>query len=54
MMIVPLWMPRSLLRGNSLRLAAELMRLWPRYRQYPFFVWLVLLQKLGLMEFPMD
>ncbi len=36
------------------RLATEPKRLWPRYRQYPLFVWLVLLQLLGLKEFPIE
>jgi N-acetylglucosaminyldiphosphoundecaprenol N-acetyl-beta-D-mannosaminyltransferase len=34
------------------RLASEPKRLWPRYRQYPLFVWLVLLQLLGWKKFP--
>lgn len=34
------------------RLATEPRRLWPRYRQYPLYIWLVLLQLLGLKKFP--
>jgi len=36
------------------RLATEPKRLWPRYRQYPLFVWLVLLQLLGIKEIPVE
>ena len=36
------------------RLSNEPRRLWPRYRQYPRFVLLVLLQMLGLKEFPIE
>ena len=36
------------------RFATEPRRLWPRYRQYPKFVSLVLLQMLGLKEFPIE
>jgi N-acetylglucosaminyldiphosphoundecaprenol N-acetyl-beta-D-mannosaminyltransferase len=36
------------------RLASEPRRLWPRYRQYPHFAWLVLLQLLGLKQFPIE
>lgn len=34
------------------RLMSEPRRLWPRYRQYPRFVLLVVLQHLGLIHFP--
>jgi len=36
------------------RLLNEPKRLWPRYRQYPRFVILVLLQRLGLIHFPKE
>lgn len=36
------------------RLATEPRRLWPRYRQYPLFVWLVILQLLGLRDFSLE
>jgi N-acetylglucosaminyldiphosphoundecaprenol N-acetyl-beta-D-mannosaminyltransferase len=36
------------------RLITEPKRLWPRYRQYPLFVLLVLLQLLGFKEFPIE
>ncbi len=49
----PRWMQRSGLEW-LFRLATEPVRLWPRYRQYPLFVGLVLAQMLGLLEFPMD
>lgn len=49
----PRWMQRSGLEW-LFRLASEPRRLWPRYRQYPLFVWLVLLQLLGLKKFPLD
>jgi N-acetylglucosaminyldiphosphoundecaprenol N-acetyl-beta-D-mannosaminyltransferase len=34
------------------RLLQEPARLWPRYRQYPRFIFLLLLQVLGIMKFP--
>jgi N-acetylglucosaminyldiphosphoundecaprenol N-acetyl-beta-D-mannosaminyltransferase len=46
----PRWIQRSGFEW-LFRLATEPKRLWPRYRQYPLFVWLVLLQLLGLKEF---
>lgn len=49
----PRWIQRSGLEW-LFRLASEPKRLWPRYRQYPLFVWLVLLQLLGLKEFPIE
>lgn len=49
----PRWIQRSGLEW-LFRLATEPKRLWPRYRQYPLFVWLVLLQLLGLKEFPIE
>lgn len=42
----PRWMQRSGLEW-FFRLANEPRRLWPRYRQYPRFAWLVLASKLG-------
>jgi N-acetylglucosaminyldiphosphoundecaprenol N-acetyl-beta-D-mannosaminyltransferase len=36
------------------RLATEPRRLWPRYRQYPWFVLLALAQLTGLRRFPAD
>jgi N-acetylglucosaminyldiphosphoundecaprenol N-acetyl-beta-D-mannosaminyltransferase len=36
------------------RLASEPRRLWPRYRQYPWFVALVLEQALGLRQFTVE
>ena len=49
----PLWMQRS---GTEwlFRLATEPRRLWPRYRQYPLFVVLVLAQMLGLRRYPLS
>ena len=47
----PRWIQRSGFEW-LFRLATEPKRLWPRYRQYPLFVWFVLLQLLGLKEFP--
>ena len=49
----PLWMQRS---GTEwlFRLATEPRRLWPRYRQYPLFVLLVLAQMLGLRKYPIS
>ena len=49
----PRWIQRSGFEW-LFRLATEPKRLWPRYRQYPLFVWLVLLQLLGLKEFPIE
>lgn len=49
----PRWIQRSGLEW-LFRLATEPKRLWPRYRQYPLFMWLVLLQMLNLREFPID
>jgi len=47
----PNWMQRSGLEW-LFRLGTEPRRLWPRYRQYPWFVVLVLAQLLGLKRFP--
>jgi N-acetylglucosaminyldiphosphoundecaprenol N-acetyl-beta-D-mannosaminyltransferase len=47
----PRWMQRSGLEW-LFRLGTEPRRLWPRYRQYPWFVVLVLAQLLGLKKFP--
>lgn len=47
--------PQWLRRGGLewlFRLASEPRRLWPRYREYPLFVALVLAQLLGLKRFP--
>lgn len=49
----PGWMQRSGFEW-LFRLASEPKRLWPRYRQYPLFVWLVFLQLLGLRDFPLE
>ncbi len=49
----PRWIQRSGFEW-LFRLATEPKRLWPRYRQYPLFVWLVLLQLLGVKEFPIE
>jgi N-acetylglucosaminyldiphosphoundecaprenol N-acetyl-beta-D-mannosaminyltransferase len=46
----PIWMQRSGLEWLY-RLASEPRRLWPRYRQYPAFVYLAMLQLLGLRRF---
>ena len=48
----PRWMQRSGLEW-LFRLATEPRRLWPRYRQYPLFVLLVLAQMLGLRRYPL-
>jgi N-acetylglucosaminyldiphosphoundecaprenol N-acetyl-beta-D-mannosaminyltransferase len=48
----PRWIQRSGLEW-LFRLASEPRRLWPRYRQYPLFVVLVLAQLLGLRKYPM-
>ena len=47
----PKWMQRSGLEW-LFRLGTEPRRLWPRYRQYPLFIVLVLAQLLGLKKFP--
>lgn len=47
----PRWMQRSGLEW-LFRLATEPRRLWPRYRQYPQFVFLAAAQLLGLKRFP--
>jgi N-acetylglucosaminyldiphosphoundecaprenol N-acetyl-beta-D-mannosaminyltransferase len=49
----PVWIQRSGLEW-LFRLATEPKRLWPRYRKYPKFVMLVLLQLLNMREFPME
>jgi N-acetylglucosaminyldiphosphoundecaprenol N-acetyl-beta-D-mannosaminyltransferase len=49
----PRWIQRSGFEW-LFRLTTEPRRLWPRYRQYPLFVWLVLLQMLSLKEFPIE
>ncbi len=49
----PRWIQRSGLEW-FFRLCSEPGRLWHRYIQYPRFVWLVLLQKIGLRSYPMD
>jgi N-acetylglucosaminyldiphosphoundecaprenol N-acetyl-beta-D-mannosaminyltransferase len=46
----PKWMQRSGLEW-LFRLATEPRRLWPRYRMYPAFVFLAILQLLGLRRF---
>jgi len=46
----PRWIQRSGFEW-LFRLANEPERLWPRYRQYPRFVWLILLQLIGLKIF---
>ena len=46
----PRWMQRGGLEW-IFRLATEPRRLWPRYRQYPAFVFLATLQLLGLRRF---
>ena len=48
----PRWIQRSGLEW-LFRLGSEPRRLWPRYRQYPLFVVLVLTQLLGLRKYPM-
>ena len=47
----PRWIQRSGFEW-FFRLLTEPKRLWPRYSQYPLFVWLVLAQALGLRRFP--
>jgi N-acetylglucosaminyldiphosphoundecaprenol N-acetyl-beta-D-mannosaminyltransferase len=49
----PRWMQRAGLEW-LFRLASEPRRLWPRYRQYPFFALLVAAQLLGLRKFPLE
>ncbi len=49
----PRWIQRSGFEW-LFRLVNEPKRLWPRYRQYPLFGWLVLLQLLGLRRFPIE
>ena len=49
----PRWMQRTGLEW-LFRLATEPRRLWPRYRQYPLFVVLVLAQMLGLRRYPLS
>lgn len=46
----PRWMQQVGLEW-FFRLASEPKRLWPRYRQYPLFVWLVLCEMLGFRRF---
>jgi N-acetylglucosaminyldiphosphoundecaprenol N-acetyl-beta-D-mannosaminyltransferase len=36
------------------RLVSEPRRLWKRYRQYPRFVWLALMQRLGLKKYTLE
>jgi N-acetylglucosaminyldiphosphoundecaprenol N-acetyl-beta-D-mannosaminyltransferase len=49
----PPWMRRSGLEW-LFRLGSEPRRLWPRYREYPRFLVLVLAQSLGLRRFTLD
>ncbi len=49
----PQWMQRSGLEW-LFRFASEPRRLWPRYKRYPLFVWLVLLQILGVKKYPLE
>lgn len=49
----PGWMQRSGLEW-LFRFLSEPRRLWPRYKHYPLFVWLVLLQILGLKKYPLE
>ena len=49
----PRWMQRIGMEW-FFRLATEPRRLWPRYRQYPWFVLLALAQLTGLRRFPAD
>ena len=46
----PRWMQRFGLEW-LFRFLTEPRRLWPRYRKYPLFVWLVLLQMLGIRKY---
>lgn len=49
----PRWIQRSGLEW-FFRFCSEPGRLWRRYIQYPQFVWLIFLQKMGLRKYPMD
>jgi N-acetylglucosaminyldiphosphoundecaprenol N-acetyl-beta-D-mannosaminyltransferase len=49
----PRWIQRSGLEW-FFRLCSEPGRLWRRYIQYPRFLWLIFLQKMGLRKYPMD
>jgi N-acetylglucosaminyldiphosphoundecaprenol N-acetyl-beta-D-mannosaminyltransferase len=49
----PHWIQRSGFEW-LFRLITEPRRLWPRYIQYPYFLWLVLGQMLGLKHYPSD
>jgi len=49
----PRWMQRSGLEW-LFRLATEPRRLWPRYRQYPWFVVLLAAQAMKLIHVPLD
>lgn len=49
----PRWMQRSGLEW-LFRFAAEPQRLWPRYREYPLFVLLILGQLLHLRDYPLE
>jgi len=46
----PLWIQRSGLEW-LFRLASEPRRLWRRYAEYPYFVWLVIVQMIGIKKF---
>ncbi|MBL7161895.1 MAG: WecB/TagA/CpsF family glycosyltransferase [Anaerolineales bacterium] len=46
----PLWIQRSGLEW-LFRLVSEPRRLWRRYAEYPYFVWLVIAQMLGFRDF---
>jgi N-acetylglucosaminyldiphosphoundecaprenol N-acetyl-beta-D-mannosaminyltransferase len=48
----PRWMQRSGLEW-LFRLLSEPRRLWRRYIQYPKFVVLAVLQRVGVLKFPM-
>lgn len=47
----PRWMQRAGFEW-LFRLLSEPRRLWRRYIQYPYFIWLVLAQSLGLKHYP--
>jgi N-acetylglucosaminyldiphosphoundecaprenol N-acetyl-beta-D-mannosaminyltransferase len=49
----PRWIQRSGFEW-LFRLVTEPRRLWRRYIQYPYFLWLVLGQMLGLKHYPVD
>ena len=49
----PRWMQRFGLEW-LFRFLTEPRRLWPRYRKYPLFVWLVLMQMLGIRKNPAE